>query len=476
MAKKVIKLKQIEKNIGWNRDPVGFLFFFSGKVYRVINDEYVDEVKQLFDCGAVDELNKAGVIPHTTISDIYLEGYKLVLEHKKIDVVSYPPEWSFTMLKDAALTVIKVNKILAKYGYETKDAHNYNILFDGTEPRFVDFGSFAKRVHKKYWICRDEFVRFYIYPLYMWAKGNSTLARKILSDSAGYINDYEFQLYKHKFMRLLPKNFTRGMFMNLEYVRNLSRYNIDTLPIIKNADAKRKLIKLIYAISKIGLLPNNYTNFDSLERQVKKFKSPGLKSLWGEYHTVTESKDAFGKDSRFNIVLDLIKKYQVTNVLEIGGNQGLFARELSTHIDKVICSDYDENAVDQMYIKSKAGLFKITPVLLNFLHPFSRATHFSERVSTFERFNSQAVVALALTHHLILTQKVPIDIIFEAIGRYNREYLFIEFMPKGVSKLPPPDWYTIDWFRDNFKRYYKLLNEVVTTEDKGRILFVGKKL
>jgi len=310
----------------------------------------------------------------------------------------------------------------------------------------------------------------------MWSKGNSTLARKILSDSAGYINDYEFQLYKRKFMRWLPKNFTRGMLKNLEYVRNLSRYNIDALTIIKNTGTKRKLIKFVYAVSKTGLLPNNYTNFDKLERRVKKFRSPGLRSLWGEYHTVTESKDAFGKDSRFNIVLELIKMHHVIDVLEIGGNQGLFARELSTHIDKVICSDYDENAVDQMYIKSKTDKFSITPVLLNFLHPFSRATHFSEKVSTFERFNSQVVIALALTHHLILTQKVPIDIIFEAISRYNREYLFIEFMPKGVSKLPPPDWYTIDWFRNNFKQHYSLLDEVVTTEDSGRILFVGKKL
>ncbi|MFC2135297.1 hypothetical protein ACFLTH_11850, partial [Bacteroidota bacterium] len=318
--------------------------------------------------------------------------------------------------------------------------------------------------------------RFYFYPLYMWSKGNSILARKILSDSAGYITDYEFQLYKYKFMRWLPKNFMRSIFINLEYVRNLSRYNIDTLPIIKKAGIKRKIIKIIYAFSKLGLLPNNYTNLNRLESKIKRLKAPGLKSLWGEYHTVTESKDAFSKESRFNIVLKLIKKYNIISVLEIGGNQGLFARELSTHIDKVICSDYDENAVDQMYIKSKTEYISISPVLLNFLHPFSRATNFSEKVSTFNRFNSQAVIALALTHHLILTQKVPINIIFEAIGRYNREYLFIEFMPKGVSKLPPPDWYTIDWFRDNFKRYYQLLDEVITTEDNGRILFVGKKL
>ena len=476
MSKKKLTFEEIEKNIGWNRDPVGFLFFKDDKVYRAINNSSIAEVQKLFDSGLVDELNREEVIPRTTISNYCLDGYDLVLEHERIIVVSYPPEWSFTMLKDAALTVIRANKILFKYGYETKDAHNYNILFDGTKPKFVDFGSFAVRVHKKYWICRDEFVRFYIYPLYMWAKGNSTFARKILSDSAGYITDYEFQLYKNKFMRLLPKNLMRSIFKNLEYVRNLSRYDINTLPIIKNADIKRKLIKIIYAVSRLGLLPNNYTNFNKIERRIKRFNPPGLKSLWGEYHTVTETKDAFGKDSRFNIVLDLIKKHNVTEVLEIGGNQGLFARELSAHVDRVICSDYDENAVDQMYIKSKNDNISISPVLLNFLHPFSRSTHFSEKVSTFNRFNSQAVIALALTHHLILTQKVPIDIIFEAIGRYNREYLFIEFMPNGVSKLPPPDWYTIDWFRDNFKRYYQLLDEVITTEDKGRILFVGKKL
>jgi hypothetical protein len=476
MEKKELRLEEIEINIGWNRDPVGFLFHYDNRVFRAINKYCQKNIMELFDCGLVDELNESELIPRTKISEFVLENYDLILEHEKINVVTYPPEWSFRMLQDAALTVIKLNKILLKYGYETKDAHSYNILFDGPNPKFIDFGSFSKRFDSKYWICKGEFVRFYTYPLFMWSKGNEVLARKILADSSGYIDAYEFNLYKYFFLRLLPQSLLKKYFIYYEYLKNLSRYDIETIRIVKHEKLKRYLLRILFFISKLGLLPNSHANLSRLQKKVARLKPPRINSLWGNYHSVTEKKDAFAEGSRFDLVIKLIQKYNIKETLEIGGNQGLLSRHLVTIVDKVICSDYDSNAVDQMYLKSKEENVKITPVLLNLLRPFLRDSHNAANLSPFVRLNSQAVLALAITHHLILTQKVPIDIIFESLGMYGNEYLFVEFMPKGVGNRELPDWYNVDWFRENFEKYYKLLDEVVTTKDGGRILFLGKKL
>ena len=163
-------------------------------------------------------------------------------------------------------------------------------------------------------------------------------------------------------------------------------------------------------------------------------------------------------------------------MFEIAGNQGLLSAELSKSVKTVICSDIDENAVDFMYQGAKKLNSKIYPVLLDFLSPIYQSLYYSESNSVFKRFKSEAVLALALTHHLILTRKVPIEVIFEALSKYTTRYLFIEFMPLGLEEVKFPTWYNIDWFRDHFIKYYKLILEIPSEKDGSRILLIGEKL
>ena len=94
----------------------------------------------------------------------------------------------------------------------------------------------------------------------------------------------------------------------------------------------------------------------------------------------------------------------------------------------------------------------------------------------FGKVKSDIAVALAVTHHLLLTQKCPIDSVFKKIGQYSNRYVLIEFMPLGLwggYYTPPiPEWYNLNWFREKFKRHFKLLIEEQT--EKNRILFLGE--
>ena len=83
-------------------------------------------------------------------------------------------------------------------------------------------------------------------------------------------------------------------------------------------------------------------------------------------------------------------------------------------------------------------------------------------------------MALAISHHLILGQKVPADLMFRILAEYTKEYLFIEFMPNGIDKSPNPDWYTAEWFRANFEEYFNTILEKPSVEDGSRVLFFGK--
>ena len=141
----IININEIEKNEGLNIDPVGFLFNYKNKLFRAINNSYKDDILYLFSSGVMKELNDANLIPYTKISTIELKGYDVILEHQKIEPVTFSSEWSFEMVKAAAKAIIDVNLILFKYGFETKDAHNHNIVFDKYIPKFVDIGSFQKK-------------------------------------------------------------------------------------------------------------------------------------------------------------------------------------------------------------------------------------------------------------------------------------------------------------------------------------------
>jgi len=125
-------------------DKVCKLFFHKNRVFRAINNDYVDDVKEMFNSGMIKELLDSELFIETWISDTKIEGYELVLEHKHIAYSNYAYEWSFNMLKDAANTVLEVNRIANKYGFELFDVHAYNVVFDMSTPKYIDLGSLFK--------------------------------------------------------------------------------------------------------------------------------------------------------------------------------------------------------------------------------------------------------------------------------------------------------------------------------------------
>ena len=124
-------------------DDFGRVFSYDDKIFRGIYSKAAPIVAACFQTGLVDKLNERGLIPHTTIEPYTLPGYSFVLGHEKVDPVSYVFEWSFTMVKDAAVMVLDVLEELLKHGFTLKDAHPHNVLFKHNKPVWVDFTSFT---------------------------------------------------------------------------------------------------------------------------------------------------------------------------------------------------------------------------------------------------------------------------------------------------------------------------------------------
>lgn len=454
------------------RDKVGELFEWNGKILRGIFPEYTAFVKELFESGFIPELVEKKLFPKSWITDYKVNGYGLVIEHEKIWPVIYPQEWSFAMLKDAALSIIQTAKIAMRYGFNMKDCHGLNILFVKNKPKFIDMGSFHK--NKKGcsgWEPYKEFLRFYYYPLYTWKDGLEFIS-KLSIFSGNLTPPIEHYIYKYKLCRIIPLGFLEKL-IKIRFLTS-SLACIDCASLEDRLKGKNKAISIGAKLFKSII---NYTNWtlsqdlNKLEKMLNKIDRKPLKTIWRDYHSIILKK----KD-RFNRIIQLINTYckDAKTAVDIGGNQGLFSRKVleETEIESVICQDVDEAAIDIGYTDLKQKPTNIFYVNYNFIAPIIKTTY----SPPWHRFKSDIVFCLALLHHLILSQGFSLDDILKEIKKYTKKYVCIEFMPKGLwvqgVEVRIPEWYTVEWFRENFLKYFDIFVEEQIAENY--IVYVGK--
>jgi hypothetical protein len=203
-----------------------------------------------------------------------------------------------------------------------------------------------------------------------------------------------------------------------------------------------------------------------------------INSQWNRYHKLdspNSNLESIDKNrfNRFNRLLELINTYckDAKSVLDLAGNQGLFSLLLYNQhrFDTIIVSDYDENAIDVAYEYFKENKKHITPIVLNWCHH-------PDIDNVTKRLKSDIVCALAVTHHVILTQKFNIDAIFERLFMYTKKYVVVEFMPLGLwggeENYPKvPEWYNQEWFKKEFEEFFTILH--IEQLEINRVVFIG---
>ena len=128
-------------------DVVGRVFFAKGRVFRAISKEGADEMRDFLASPLFEELSQRHWIPKTWVTqDVTLPGYAFCLEHERM-FDSQAKEWSFEMMKEAALFTLRIDALCKQYGYIIKDALFDNICFNKGKPCWIDIGSFRKIEH-----------------------------------------------------------------------------------------------------------------------------------------------------------------------------------------------------------------------------------------------------------------------------------------------------------------------------------------
>ena len=445
------------------RDNAGFVFKHKRKIYRCINKIYFPHYRQLLQSGLYKELTDAGrLVRHEEVdTSIFfqdnLDDVKIILP-EQLPFISYPYEWSFDMWKDAAIVTLKVLQISLAKAMILKDATPFNIQFHNGRPVFIDTLSFEIFEEGKPWIAYRQFCECFLSPLLLMHYSHRDMVKFFIA----YPDGIPLEITKS----LLP---FKAKFNLHVYLHIWMQSKVST--ITKNNPESDK----VFSIKKLQVLVKGLLYFVSSLTPKKD------KSTWDDYYTETILGNEYLLHKK-NIVTGFCESISFKTVIDLGANDGYFSMLLKEKADNIIAVDFDSNCVNVLYKKIREEkILNIVPLVasLNLPSPAIGWAN-AERTSLTERLKADLVLALALVHHLAISNNVPFTKIAEWFSKMG-DYLIVEFVPKSDVKveqllLHRTDIffdYNIDNFKNIFGDYYNIIQQQ-KVGDTERILFLMK--
>jgi len=445
------------------RDPSGYVFVRDNTVYRRVRNSYREHYDQLIDSGLYASLTTQGLlVRHEAVApggdapaDTYLD-----LLPEQIPFVSYPYEWSFGQLRDAALLTLQIQREALTHGMSLKDASAYNVQFLHGRPVFIDTLSFEPYREGRPWVAYQQFCEHFLAPLALMSlqdiRLNQLLRVHIDGIPAGLAS------------KLLPKRtYLRfGVLMHIHLLAAAqARYadNEDKAPRIR-ALRKKALSNILY----------------SLEKTVLGLTWKPENTEWSDYYDDNNNYESQALADKERFVKECIASVSPLTVWDLGANTGRFSRLASGQGSMTMAFDIDPACIEINYRRARdSGDKYLLPLYLDLTNPSPDiGWDNAERLSLKGRPKPDLVLALALVHHLAISNNLPLDRIAAYLSGLAPN-LVIEFVPKGDSMVQRllqtredifPD-YTVQGFEEAFGRYYTIvLNEQTAGSERSLYL------
>lgn len=408
------------------RDPSGFVFVEDGIVFRQINESYRQDYDRLMGSGLYKKLtDERLLLTHEEQQstnggpDSKEDGtpvcYKIV-RPRPVPFISYPYEWCFSQLKDAALLTLVIQKLALDHAMVLKDASAYNVQFLDGKPILIDTLSFETYKEGLPWVAYRQFCQHFLAPLAIMAYVDLRLHKLLEVNIDGIPLDLAASLLPKKTM--LDLGILSHVHMQASFQVKYSKQKASP------ALAGKKLSRTAL----LGII-------DSLESTVKGLKLKGYESFWrGYYQQHNYSDQAF--TAKKHAVEDFLIQADPKSVFDLGANTGMFSRLASNRGIFTLSTDMDALTVEANYQKAKADQDKhILPLIVDLSQPAPAIGWAnSERMSFAQRGPADLALALALIHHLAIGNNVPLASVAEYMSRIAR-HLIIEFVPKQDSQV-----------------------------------------
>lgn len=402
------------------RDRTSRVFYSENSVFRALNKQALGEWEVLSSSKFFSRFIAEGKIVQTkrvefpgNLDSVIPGKWSAFLKHQPIPFISYPYEWSFGMLKDAALLQIELLLAALDEDMVLKDSSAFNFQWKGVSPVFIDIPSFEKLASGEPWVGYRQFCQMFLYPLFLqgyknipfqpWLRGNIDGIDPEICNNLLSVRDL-----------LRP-----GVFMHVCLQAKMQARYASTQKDIKKdvstAGFNKKLIK---------------NNIEGLRKLIRGLSWKRSSSQWSHYvneHIYTDSDHEIKK----SFVCDVISLQTWNLVWDLGCNTGAFSRIAAENAQYVLAMDADQLAIEYFYQElKKEKISKILPLIYNIADPSPNlGWQGAERKSLPERGKPDLILCLALLHHIVISSNIPLKEFVEWLARPGTS-LIIEFVTK----------------------------------------------
>lgn len=414
------------------RDPAGLVFADGERIVRTISESFRPHWEQGMASGFLPGAVASGKLvafddmpPDTPppAPDVHADApVWRALRVRRLPLISYPYEWCFSQLRDAALLTLDLHDQALDNGLMLKDASAYNVQFVGREPIFMDLLSFALRPEGAPWVAYRQFCMHFLAPLAVQARQGlwcGALARLWVE---GLPLGHAAALLPWR-ARLSP-----GLALHLFAHARMEARHADARRTAGKARAVRQSVQTARNLSQ------------SLRAAIEGLRPPRQTTEWGDYYADT-NYSAAANASKAALVARIAGAEPGNLALDLGANTGRYSRLLAPHFSLVVAADMDPLAVERHYRTLRAEAeapANILPLVQDLANP-SPALGWacSERASFAGRCQADCVLALALIHHLVISAGIPMPLVAAHLAELTRPggRLLLEEVPREDSQV-----------------------------------------
>jgi len=461
------------QDAGSFRDPSGQVWHLEGRIFRTVKASALQSYKCLRESGLLTKKFKYGRVVETLeVSDEATLGYidddfEILLEHSKIRTLSYPYEWCFAQLKQAALFHLELILAALDKDMMLSDATAYNIQFEGTQPCFIDILSFRPYQEGEIWNGYKQFCEQFLNPL--------LLQSELGVPYNGWYRGSLEGISGSDLAKLLPfhKKFKPKIAAHVVLPSSLqARANKDSFKQMASHERRRKLSLLQLR----GIISSLSNWIGKLEADNKK------SSAWSDYehdNTYTDAETA----EKAGFLNKVVTQTKPELVWDVGCNTGQFAEIcLTAGAKQAVGLDFDIATVSRAAERAKAKNLNFLALHQDLANPSPGQGWFGlERSSLANRCNADLVIALALIHHLVIGRNIPMRSFAEWLTSLAPMGV-VEFVPKNDPMVQAllanredifPD-YTVEHFEQNMREFAEIDESKIITET-GRTLFLYQR-
>jgi SAM-dependent methyltransferase len=419
------------------RDPAGELRLAAGRALRRIRPSAVEETQAFLASPLRSALEESrDLIPSRIAapgSHPSITSGEFWLEHPRLDPISYPWEWTTAQWRAAAELTLRIASQAIDAGWNLKDATPLNILFSGPRPVLVDVLSFERRdPRSSVWLAYGQFVRTFLLPLVA-AKYLSWPLRATLFERDGY---EPRQIYD-----ALP----RWRRLNPDLLDVVTLATLFERPGSKRSGPKQSSgAKKTQSTTDPSLATHLLQKrIARLVRQIQNAAGRHGDSQWSRYEQSANHYQAADVEEKQQFVRRALARCQPKRVLDIGANTGTYSLLAADAGATVVALDSDTAALEVLWRTAAKQNKPITALVANIARPTPAAGWRNrEHFSLLERLSSgfDLVLMLAVIHHLILREQLPLAHIADQCAGLTRRWLLLEW-------VPPSDPMFQEWLR-----------------------------